>query len=258
LSSIVIKSFLESSQGFSADRVVADLVLNQEFIRLCTAYGETRPPSDLNLCLLNLRKAGALAGHRRSIRTSFRDESEYRFASEVAARHIEKRSSITLDRIICDPNLALELDTIADEIAPGYSSLQYRWAALNLRKARALSPEILSHVVQPSSVSLGTVSSIAENDLPTGHGLYIFYSATGTLYVGEGQNLRKRVAKHLDHSDNRNLARWFWRHGFVDVHLELQILEPDVSSKIRKALEAELILSRRPIFNVQGVSLPRP
>jgi hypothetical protein len=151
----------------------------------------------------------------------------------------------------------VELDSIAGEIASGYSSLQYRWAALNLRKARALAPEILSHVIRPASVSLGAIRSVTEDELPTGQGIYIFYSASETLYVGEGQNLRKRVAKHLDHSDNKNLARWFWAHGFKDVHLELQILGADVSTRVRKALEAELILSRRPVFNIQGLLLDR-
>jgi hypothetical protein len=61
------------------------------------------------------------------------------------------------------------------------------------------------------------------------------------------------VAKHLDHSDNKSLARWFWSNGFSRVHLELQILDETTTTKVRKALEAELIASRRPIFNIQAV-----
>jgi site-specific DNA-methyltransferase (adenine-specific) len=209
----------------------------------------------LNLLLLNLRKAGLLKGRARSAKTSFKDEERYRYASEIAARHIEKRESTTLDRIICDPDLAAELDQIASSISPGFSSLQYRWAALNLRKARSLRPELLSQIVPPTRVVLGTIADLNFNDLPAQQGLYIFYGPDGTLYVGEATNLRRRVAKHLDHSDNKNLARWFWSNGFMDVHLELQVLNVKTTNKVRRALEAELIASRRPVFNVQRLEL---
>jgi site-specific DNA-methyltransferase (adenine-specific) len=246
-------AFLDTNQGFSADRVVADAQLNAAFIESCRRLEIAAPAVEINIALLNLRKAGLLKGLPRSRKTTFTNEEAYRFASEIAARFIEKRDSTTLDRIICDPQLAASLDTIAADISPGFTSLQYRWAALNLRKARALRPEILSHVVTPTHVSLGQVDYISENDLPIEQGLYIFYSSSVTLYVGEGQSIRRRIAKHLDHSDNKNLARWFWSHGFKNVRLEVQILDASVSTKIRKALEAELIASRRPIFNIQGV-----
>ncbi len=246
-------AFLEASGGYSADRVVADPVLNQVYINRCHSLGVDASPVELNLLLLNARKAGLLTGLRRSRRTSFPDEDSYCFGSEIAARFIEKRDSTTLDRIICNPSVAQEFDGLAADIAPGYSSLQYRWAALNLRKARSLRPELFSHIVRPVAVSILPIEGLVEADVPMQQGIYIFYSPAETLYVGEGQSLRKRVAKHLDHSDNKNLARWFWANGFRGVHLEMQVLEENTTVKVRKALEAELISSRRPIFNIQAV-----
>jgi hypothetical protein len=244
-------AFREVNCGFSTDRVVADPSLNAEFIKRCESIGIKAAPVELNLALLNLRKAGLLKGQPKSIKTSFRDSGSYRFASEIAARYIEKRDSITLDRIICDPNIAVAFDALAASIAPGYLPLQYRWAALNLRKARSLRPEFLSHIVRPVTVSVAAAEALNETDLPSAQGLYIFYSATDTLYVGEDSNLRKRVAKHLDHSDNKSLAHWFWSNGFKDVHLELQTFADDTTTKVRKALEAELISTRHPLFNIQ-------
>jgi predicted GIY-YIG superfamily endonuclease len=248
-------AFDDTNRGFSADRVVADPLLNAQFIERCKVLDVKNPPVEINLQLLNLRKAGLLRGRPRSIRTSFHDEDSYRFASEIAARFIEKRDGTTLDRIICDPETAVSFDTIASEIAPGYLSLQYRWAALNLRKSRSLRPELISHVVRPKSVSFAAVEGLKESELSEQQGIYIFYSSTETLYVGEGGNLRNRVAKHLDHSDNKNLARWFWSNGFRDVRLEVQVLDANTSTKVRRALEAELISTRRPIFNVQRLGL---
>jgi excinuclease UvrABC nuclease subunit len=45
------------------------------------------------------------------------------------------------------------------------------------------------------------------------------------LYVGEAINLRKRLRKHLDHSDNKGLARWLWENGATDLHLKIHVLE---------------------------------
>lgn len=248
---IVLQAFLDTNENLSTDRVIADPRLNEAFIRRCRELGDTTPTTELNLELLNLRKAGLLQGLPRFRKTSFQDEVAYRFAAEIAARYLEKRDATTLDRIICDPEMAAEFDAIASEIVPGFAPVQYRWAALNLRKSRRLRPELLSHVVRPSSVSVGTVESVSINDVPNQQGLYIFYGPTETLYVGEGLSLRKRIAKHLDHSDNRNLARWFWSNGFKDVRLEIQVLDAGTSTKVRKALEAELISTRHPLFNVQ-------
>ena len=246
-------AFRDTCQGFSADRVVTDSELNTKFIERCRNAGLQDTAADLNIALLNLRKGGLLKGSPRSKKTSFSDEESYRYASEVAARHLEKRESTTLDRIICDPVLATEFDTIASSISPGYTSLRYRWAALNLRKARALRPELLSHVVRPRGIFLGCIDSIPIEQLPMNQGLYIFYGPNETLYVGKAMYLQRRIAKHLDHSDNKNLARWFWSNGFCNVHLEVQSLDDNTTSKVRKALEAELILSRRPIYNVQQI-----
>jgi predicted GIY-YIG superfamily endonuclease len=255
LKSLICTAFDETCHGFSVDRVVTDPLLNGEFIRTCRGLGVAATPVEINLFLLNLRKRGLIKREKRSIKTSFPDEESYRFASEIAARFIEKRDATTLDRIICDPVLAIEFDALAAEIAPGYSPLQYRWAALNLRKSRALRPELLSHVVRPTGISVGAVQHVVVREISTKQGLYIFYGQKETLYVGEAINLQKRIAKHLDHSDNKNLARWFWVNGFRDVYLEVQVLAENTSTKIRKALEAELISTRHPVFNIQRLLL---
>ena len=87
--------------------------------------------------------------------------------------------------------------------------------------------------------------------LPVTQGVYLLFDGQRLLYVGEAKNLRLRIKKHLDHSDNRELARWLWENGPEELRLEIQILEPHTPTKTRKALEAELIRSRDPVFNVK-------
>jgi GIY-YIG catalytic domain len=247
---IVRQAFIDIRRSLSADRVIADPALNETFILRCREIGLSASAVDLNLTLLNLRKAGLLKGLH-STRTALGDDDLYRHASEIAVRFLEKRDVTTLDRIICDPNRAAEFDTIAADIAPGFSSLQYRWCALKLRKTRVLRPELLARVVKPVGVTIGSVDNSSELHFPEEQGLYTFYAPTETLYVGEASNLHRRLSKHLDHSDNKNLAQWFWANGFDNVRLEVQVLPRDTGTQVRKALEAELISTRRPAFNVQ-------
>lgn len=239
----------ESGRGYSPDRVVADPELNLAFIAACRNHGLTASDADLNRALLNLRKHGGLKD-RKSIRSTF-DDSNYRFAAEIAVRFLERSKGTTLDQIICDPELGRELVEVARQISPGYSDLQYKWAALALRKTRKLSPELVAQVSPPIAVHRFTTAGLDTSALPIDQGLYLFHTSGETLYIGESENLRRRIEKHLDHSDNRDLARWFWEFPREKVHLELQVLANTTSNKVRRALEMELIRSRNPLFNVK-------
>jgi site-specific DNA-methyltransferase (adenine-specific) len=248
---LIRQAFEEVHQGYSADRVVADPGLNTSFITACRLLGIDLPIHELNSSLLNARKASLLTGIPTTSRTAFADLDEYQFASEIAARFLEHRSQVTLDQILCDPVLAEEFDKLATKITPGFTSLQYRWAALNLRKLKRLRPELLSHVVVPTSVQVSRIDELDLEKLPAEQGIYIFFSSKETLYVGECENFRVRIKKHLDHSDIRAVAHHFWQHGTGEVLLELRALPKSTSTRVRRALEAELIASRRATFNIK-------
>jgi hypothetical protein len=234
----------------SVDRVIADPGLNAVFQAECQKLGLLGAAASLNRAILNLRKAGHLRG-RKSRSPALGDDDPYRFAAEMAVRHMERRDGVTLDDIICDPELAAEFDKIAAAISPGFSSLQYRWAALNLRKARRLVPELLARVAPPAQVLTYSVPALSLNSVPNEQGLYVLFATDRYLYVGEAENLRNRIGKHLDHSDNKGLARWMWDEGTDQLFLELQVLDSATTQKVRRALEQELIRSRQPIFNVK-------
>lgn len=248
---LVRSVFLAVREGFSADRVVADPRLNRSFVDECRRVGLTETSLELNRSLLNLRKAGLLAGLTRSKRTSFANEDEYRFAAEMAIRHLERRDRVSLDDVICNPEAASEFDELAARLAPGFSSLQYRWAALNLRKSHKLAPEILGRAILAESIQRISLESLDVRQVPIQQGLYLFIHSENVLYVGESSNLRGRLKKHLDHSDNKGLAYWMWERGSQDLWLELHVLPSDTRTDVRVAMEVELIRSRNPLFNVK-------
>jgi len=187
----------------------------------------------------------------KSKRSSFPDQDQYRFAAEMAARFLERRDGISLDAIICDPELAVEFDDISKRLSPGYSSVEYRWAALNLRKTQRLKPELLSRVVQAESVERFELQGLDIGRISTKCGLYVIFTTDQVLYVGEAENLQNRLRKHLDHSDNKGLARWLWENSSLNLHLEIHVLPSTVKTRIRRALESEMIASRTPVFNIK-------
>jgi hypothetical protein len=251
VTSNIREAFVAVSHGFSPDRVVVDPELNRRFIKHCRTLGLEDDASALNARLLNARKAKLLQGLPRSKRTSFPRSDECRFAAEVAARFLEQRDHVSLDVILCDPSRAAEFDRIAAGISPGFQPLRYRWSALYLRKAKLFRPELLARVVAPVAIQLGRVDEIDVSTIPVQQGIYVFYGPTATLYVGEADNLRRRIQKHLDHSDIKAIARWVWEHGTTEIRVEIRVLPDGTPTRIRRALEAELIQSHKALFNIQ-------
>jgi len=110
----------------------------------------------------------------------------------------------------------------------------------------------LGHAFSATEVILVSLNELLMDAIPSAPGIYCFLSRKETLYIGEASCLRTRLKKHLQHSDNRLLARWIWQEGIGDLRVELHMLPDNVTTKIRKAMEVELIRSRKPQFNVVG------
>ena len=247
----ILQAFYSSNLGYSADRVIADPVFNEAFLLECRALGVEGSDHSINWRLLNLRKKSKVKRGGRAKSPRFPRVHEYQFASEIAVRFLMRRENQSLDWILCDPELAREFDKLAAELSPGFSSVEYRWAALKLRKTKKLSPEIIGRIVPSEQVLRYAIDSIDVSQLPMQQGLYIFFDNKQSFYIGEASNLRSRLKTHLKHSDNRDLAKWFWENGTEGAFLELHLLPDKTANNVRKAVEIEMIRSRQPLFNVQ-------
>ena len=179
----IVQAFHHASQGFSPDRVVADPDLNRAYLSECNRLGLGSDAATLNRSLLNLRKRGALRGLS-SRRTILKDQPDYRFAAEIAARFLERENEITLDQIICDPQYAERFDEIAKTIVPGGKSFEYRWAALNLRKQQRLKPEVLARVARPSKVLQFKVGGLSLDAVPQEPGVVSLLLESGDALRG--------------------------------------------------------------------------
>ncbi len=248
-------AFLEGPRdGYSLDRCIADDTLRIRVVDVCQQAVPGHSEQDYLWDLQNQRKASLLGPHATQ-RDNFRHE-EYRHAAAIAARLIEDRHGATVDRLLCNPAIRREFDRVASEIAPTVDPVRLRLAALALRKASKLRPELAVRMGdgrQVVSIQASDVRDDAEN-VPPAPGIYIIHDPSGILYIGEAGNLRNRVRQHVDHSTSPGLARYFWDAGMENCTIDLHTFPNNQAARRadwRRAYERELIESRRPRFNIE-------
>ncbi|MBC8351066.1 MAG: site-specific DNA-methyltransferase [Planctomycetes bacterium] len=200
----VKEAFRRSHEGFSADFVVADPNLNSSFSSACDRLGIVGGIQSWNKLLFRLRKSGKLADiettHRFSV--SWSDCDDYLFASEIALEILlENGQAKSLDDILCQPEVAGEFDAIASRFAPGYKPVEYRWAALKLRKqaklARSRAGVFKSLKIERFGKRV-SIDDLDELDLPEERGVYLVSGGKSkNLYAGETLNLRTRLSRQF-------------------------------------------------------------
>jgi len=203
----IISAFSQAADGHSADYLLCDKELNQAFVAQCRELGVSGKPYLWNQLLLRLRKSKKLPKSiRRPDRLSFQDMDGYSFGSEIALRLLAVDYQKTLDNILCSPEFSQEFDRLAAEYAPGFTSFQYRWAALALRKrakiARNLAQEKFSQWLTKSQKlprRIGLEDCVdKKHECP---GVYVLFADNLELYVGETENVRGRIEHVLNNSN---------------------------------------------------------
>lgn len=248
-------AFLTVHAGRSTDDVVIDPDLNDAFLNECRKLISGVADFEVNWQLLNLRKASSLGKVTTDVRRL--SHGDYQHASQIAARQLEDRFKLTVDRILCDPIKRREFDRVASSVAADVSLYRLRKAALGLRKARKLRPELIKRIADWNAEIHSFNAEELANDaslIPRKPGIYLFRDRTGYLYIGEASSLRPRVIKHLDHSDRKALAHYFWEMGIKEVVVELHAFGPKSDARKtapRRAYESELIDKRNPRFNIR-------
>src|SRR5262249_37601575 len=152
-----------------------------------------------------LRKAGKLNDVSTTKRTQLSWESmdPFLFASEIALRRMLDLGYPSLDYVLCDPIAVVRFDEFARSLAPGFSSFQYRWAALRLRKYALLWRRSPVQVVRPallkdwSKIRLDERSLSAVRTMPGVYLLAQYRDDAKPVYIGETCNLLLRAERTL-------------------------------------------------------------
>ncbi|HEY6564785.1 MAG TPA: hypothetical protein VIY86_09835, partial [Pirellulaceae bacterium] len=235
--SMVQEAYLATYQGWSSDEVLLQDELQRTFLAACRERDPRIPAARCNWLLLNLRKAGQLPGDV----TRRRDDAtgEFQHIAEIAARFVQDKRGLNTDRVLCDPTARAEFDALALEIAPDVDPYLVRKAALGLRKARRLRPELIIRVADwGRRVAEFPASELHQHPdrIPELPGVYIFRDATGYLYVGEALHLRSRLVSHLRQSDRESLAGYLAEQGLETSSITVEIHSFPADSRARESM----------------------
>ena len=239
----IVMAFGEASQGYSVERLVVDPVLNEDFQVACERHDVTSTPAERNRFLFRARKEGALASRGvvcdKKTGIGWKDIRAFVFASEIAWRQISNRYQLDLDEIFCDPRIAKQFDQIASDFAPGFQPLDYRWAALHLRKlgtrarrkARSSSAkEYGIRELEARKLIVGEGQRIKDLDfdaVPEEPGAFVIRDSDGeALFAGESENLAGRISTMLLDTEIR--SHWLRRSEDLELFLStVKCIEPD-------------------------------
>lgn len=210
----LIEVFGDFCDGFSLDRVIADPVLNADLQLRCDRREIAGTPAERNRRLFRLRADGKLklAGIETTHRTlfSWAEQAKYRFASEIAWRKLsDEYPGRTLDELLCEPRTAEQFDVWATRFCPGPRPLEYRWAALTLRRRlRSVSgrddatpSDAKAWEKRGEGVSIGD----AVADAISRPAVYAIGYADRPLYVGESTDLAVTLSDLFRTADQRRL-----------------------------------------------------
>jgi site-specific DNA-methyltransferase (adenine-specific) len=252
----IMEAFTRASGGYSADRVVADPVLNAAFIEQCSVLAIPGRQRDWNLTLLQLRKSGKLAEipTTKKPEISWEDMDPYEFASEMALAEMLRNGCPSLDFVLCDPPTAARFDDLARSLAPGFRPVEYRLAALRLRKDarlwRASSEQVRSPLDrEPKRISLEAGELAQVRRLPGVYRLMPRVKNPTPIYVGETRDLFDRAtrtwsAREAFHQFLPNSGKW-----------ELELFElAGVGQAERRGLQSLLIAQHQPRMNYRELA----
>jgi hypothetical protein len=194
----IVAAYQAVHDGCSLDRLLTDPDLNNAFIDACAKNGLPGGPTQWNLALLRVRKAGKLPrGEKRLPEVAFDQMDKYSFASEIAVQQLSAELGATLDDILCSPHLGARFDEIAQAYSPGFTPFQYRWAAITVRKRASAARRIAKEQCRTwSQTRLPPARPICARDLGRYDcpGVYLLHGAARVrLYVGVAHNLRQQI-----------------------------------------------------------------
>jgi hypothetical protein len=266
---VVVQAYTEvrgsSADGnpASEDRVVADPRLDARFLGRCRELGAVDGDFDLNKKLFYARKLGFtkhLPGVPR-FRIPREQMDQFQYASEMALRYVQRKEmeqswrDVSLDTIICDPILAAAFDAFASRIAPGFTPFEYRWAALGLRKAGRYMKEALA-AEMPAFEDLGKTARMSLSQVPDVQGLYLVQNRSECVFIGETQNLRGRIKRHVDVAGARLIPEWLYSGG-AEKETRLSVVPlPKAGDAFMKASELKAILALTPVLNFPRSAAP--
>lgn len=253
----IVKAFARTHKGYSADRLLSDPVLSASFMAEIRKQGVNEPAAAVNRRLLRIRKATDLPIELpKTTVIEDRDHSQFLIAAELAFALLGYRYDASYDDLIADPEVGSMFDLLARSIGHGGSAVDYRLAALHLRKnlrarsgneARLLADIGLSDVNKRWQ-AVGPVIKLSMNELPDDDGIFAISEPDRYLFLTRYPHLREGITRFRDPSVLTALSNKFWTPSLEN--LSLQIIRPRQNGTSLRLLELKALEIYRPVFNL--------
>jgi site-specific DNA-methyltransferase (adenine-specific) len=245
---VIVKAFhaVRNRRGDrgSPDLYVADPERNAVYLAKCRELGLQVSDYTLNKALLYVRKNNCLP-NLKSIKTSI-DYDEFAFASEFAATELKYKTGATIDDILCDPGLAARFDSIAKRLSPGFTSFQYRWAILSIRK-KERRKKLPTSFHMPEFTGRFRLVVDPVDQLPDGSGVYQLFENQRLLYVRSTEHLRHGIELHRAAVTLRAITEKLWETKPEDFMVSYAVFE---DTDMLRPVEEKIVEEKKPIFNV--------
>jgi len=182
-----------------------------------------------------------------SVRTSFNYE-EYAFASEFAATELKYLTGASIDEILCEPALASRFDSIASSLAPGFTSLRYRWAILSIRKA-GRHADWKPEWQMPEFAGQFRLIRDSLETIPDKQGVYLLYEngKNKPLYARSTEHLRHAVEIHRSPRLMSAVFDRLWKPAPDNFVVSYAVLP---ARSMLRPVEKRVVVERKPVFNV--------
>ena len=256
---IIVKAFRETHKGFSVDRVLADPEIGRRFVQLVQKHGVDVVPSLINRRLLRIRKAGEL-----KVETTVEEKRDLRpflIPAELAFAQLAYQYDASYDDLLADPEIGAAFDTLALKIGRGGNIVDYRLAALHLRKnvrsrrgneGKELARLGMTDLKQRWHLA-GAVDRIVLDDVPTDEGIFALSEPTRYLFLTKYPNVREGVERFRDLELLTALGNRFWKPSLDCIAVQY-IQREETNGASLRLLELKALEVYRPIFNLLPVA----
>lgn len=258
---LIARAFQETRRGLPIDRVLADPALTDRFNQRCRQLGVAAPAAAVNRRLFRLRKSSGqyVRIPPATVKEPRRDFSPYLFAADMASAQIRYRFGASVDDILADPEIGQEFDKLAAQLRPGWTALDYRLAALYIRKSRycqqqelTLFESLKSTDAEKTASDYGSLDRIDLQKIDPHDGIVGLVERTHSsrfLYISQAKSVQDTVAPFLNRTVFDSLANTFWSPSLSLIYLIVY----DIRERYRKATQSlwakKLIHEKTPIFN---------
>jgi hypothetical protein len=257
----IIRAFEEIRRGFAVDRVLADPILLAKFFRRCDDLDVAAPKYAIALRLLAFRKSPRKDRRiaKATAREPKRDYSSYSFAAEMALVQMKYRYGASVDDILAYPEIGNEFDTLAKRIYSGPTTLEYRLAALHIRKSRncesderSLFNSMKIDRAERAMKRHASLDKIDLDELGNADGIVGFVEEGRVqrfLYIAQTKNISESVRPFTKPETLNALGNSFCTPSLSSIYVYLYDIHGKFYNATQSLWTKKLIHEKSPIFN---------